>query len=121
MKYQKQKIIKNIFVVSIKMSNPLKDLKLSLEELKAIAKIRGIKDYKSMSEGEILSDFNLTKPAKKGQKPKANFFKATIEKIRKEVNEARHKFYKLEIKEIRKNLYKIENEKNLSESKVKEI
>ena len=31
------------------MSNPLKDLRLSLEELKAIAEIRGIKGYKSMS------------------------------------------------------------------------
>ena len=36
------------------MSNPLKDLKLSLEELKAIAKIRGIKGYKSMSEDEAI-------------------------------------------------------------------
>ena len=34
------------------MSNPLKDLELSSEELKAIAKIRG---NKSMSEDEILS------------------------------------------------------------------
>ena len=74
-----------------------------------------------MSEGEILSDFNLSKPAKKSKKPKTNFFKATIEKIRKEFNESRHKFSKLEIKEIRKNIYKIENEKNLSESKVKKI
>ena len=55
-----------------------------------------------MSEGEILSDFNLSKPAKKSKKPKTNFFKATIEKIRKEFNESRHKFSKLEIKEIRK-------------------
>ena len=36
------------------MSNPLKDLKLSLVELKAIAKIRSIKFYKSMSEDELL-------------------------------------------------------------------
>ena len=36
------------------MSNPLKDLELPLEELKAIAKIRGIKGYKGMSEDEIL-------------------------------------------------------------------
>ena len=32
------------------MANSLKDLKLSLEELEAITKIRGIKSYKSMSE-----------------------------------------------------------------------
>ena len=47
------------------MSNPLKDLELSLEELKAISKIRGIKGYKSMSEDEILSAFNLSKSTKK--------------------------------------------------------
>ena len=40
MKSQKQAIIKKIFfVLSIKMSNPLKDLKLSSEELKEIAKL----------------------------------------------------------------------------------
>ena len=33
------------------MSNSLKDLGLSLEDLKAIAKVRGIKDYESMSKG----------------------------------------------------------------------
>ena len=103
------------------MSNPLKDFKLSLEELKAIAKIRGIKGYKSMSGDEILSAFNLSKPAKKCKKSKANFSKARIEKIRKEFNKSRHEFSKLKIKEIRKTLYKIENEKNLSESKLKEI
>ena len=38
-KYQKQTMIKKIFfVLSIKMSNPLNGLELSLEELKAIAK-----------------------------------------------------------------------------------
>ena len=36
------------------MSNPLKDLELSSEELKAIAKIRSIKGYNSMSENELL-------------------------------------------------------------------
>ena len=41
--------------------------------------------------------------------------------IREEFNESRYKFSKLKIKEIRENLYKIENEKNLSESKIKEI
>ena len=54
-------------------------------------------------------------------KPKTSFSKAKIEKIRKEFNESRYKFSKLKIKEIRENLYKIENEKNLSESKIQEI
>ena len=50
------------------MLNSLKDLELSLEELKAIPKIRGIKGYKSMSEDDILSALNSSKPAKKGRK-----------------------------------------------------
>ena len=58
------------------MSNPLKDLKLSSEELKAIAKIRGIKGYKSMFEDEILSVLTSSKPVKKDKKPKTIFFKA---------------------------------------------
>ena len=57
------------------MSNPLKDLELSLEELKAIAKIRGIKGYKSMSEGELLNALNLSKPVKKVKIQKQSFLK----------------------------------------------
>ena len=102
------------------MSNSLKDLGLSSEKLKAIADIRGIKGYKSMSKGELLSALTPSKQAKKGKKPKTSFSKAKIEKIRKEFNESRYKFSELKIKEIRKNLYEIENEKNPSESKIKE-
>ena len=94
---------------------------LSAKGLKAIAKIRGIKGHKSMSEDELLSSLTPSKPVKKGKKPKTNFSKARIEKIRKEFNESRYKFSKLKIKETRENLYKIENEKNPSESKIKEI
>ena len=102
------------------MSNPLKDLKLSSEELKAVAKLRGIKGYKSLPKDELLSVLTLSKPVKKGKKPKTIFSKAKIEKIRKEFNESRYRFSKLKIKEIRKNLYEIENEKNPSGSKIKE-
>ena len=56
--------------------------------------------------------------AKKVKKAKTSFSKAKIEKIRKEFNESRYKFSELKIKEIRENLYEIENEKNLSESKI---
>ena len=94
------------------MSNSLKDLGLPSEELKATAEIRGIKGYKTMSKGELLSALTPSKQAKKGKKPKTSFSKAKIEKIRKAYNESRYKFSKLKIKEIRKNLYEIENEKN---------
>ena len=80
---------KNIFVHSIK-------IKLTIEELKAVAEIRGIKGFKSMSKNELPSALTL----KKGKKPKTSFSKAKIEKIRKEFHESRYKFSKLKIKEI---------------------
>ena len=70
-----------------------------------------------MSEDEVLKSLAPSILVKKSKKTKTNFSKATIEKIRKEYNESRYKFYKLKIKEIEKNLYEIENEKNPSESK----
>ena len=81
-------------------------LNLSRKELNVIAKIRGIKGYKSI----YVKNFDDTKP-------KVNFSKARIEKIRKEFNESRHEFSKSKINEIRRNLYEIENEKNLFASK----
>ena len=54
-------------------------------------------------------------------KPKINFSKPRIEKIRKEFNESKNKFSKLKINEIIRNLYEIENEKNLFAPKIKEI
>ena len=69
------------------MSNSLKDLGLSLEDLKAIAKVRDIKDYESMSEGELLSAITPSKKTEKGKKQKTDFSKARIEEIRKKINE----------------------------------
>ena len=103
------------------MSNQLEDLKLSLKELKVIPKNRDINGCKSLSEDELLSTLISSKPVKKGKKPKTNFSKARIEKIRKKINESRYKYSELKIKEIRKNLYARENERNPSESKIKEI
>ena len=100
---------------------------LSLSELKLIAKFRGIKGYKSMSEDELLSAFNAPESLKESEKnfvdtkPKLNFSKPRIEKIRKEFNESIHKFSKLKINENRRNLYEIENEKNLLTLKIREI
>ena len=53
-------------------------LNLSPKKLKAIAKIRGTRDHKSMSEDELLSALTSSKPVKKGEKPKKNFSKARI-------------------------------------------
>ena len=97
--------------------NPsLKDLDLSSKELKEIAKLlarkRGIKGYRSMPEEKLLSVLISSKPAKKSEKPKINFSKARIEKIKKEFNESRQKFSKSKINEIRKNLYEIKTKKN---------
>ena len=55
------------------MLNPLKDLGLSSEELNAIAESRGIKDYKSVSKGELLSALTPSKPAKKVKNQKQVF------------------------------------------------
>ena len=52
------------------MSNSLKDLGLSLEDLKAVAKVRGIKDYESLSEGELFTAITPSKKAKKQKKQK---------------------------------------------------
>ena len=80
-----------------------------------------------MSEDELLSALISSKPVRKREKnfddtkPKTNFSKARIEKIRKEFNESTHEFSKSKINDIRRNLYETENEKNLFASKIKEI
>ena len=45
-----------------------------------------------MSKGELLSALIPSKPAKKGKKPKTNFSKARIEKVRKDFNESKYNF-----------------------------
>ena len=58
-------------------------LDLSTKELKAIAKVRGIKGYKSMSEDELLDVLTLSKLVNKSEIPKKYFSKARVEKARK--------------------------------------
>ena len=80
----------------------LKDLSLSPEESKEIvellARIRGIKNYKSMSKCSFSSI-----PIRKDKKPKIS--KARIGEIEREFNELRHKFSNPKIKEIRKKTF----------------
>ena len=61
-------------------------LNLSLNELKLIAKSRGIKDYKSMSEERLLSSLTESESVKESEK---NFDDARIEKIKKDFNKLR--------------------------------
>ena len=51
-------------------------LDLSTKELKSIVKTRGIKGCKGMSEDGLFGALTLSKPVKKGNKPKTNFSKA---------------------------------------------
>ena len=84
-------------------------LKLTSDELKAIAEIRGIRGYESMSEERLLSSLNESESVKESDK---NFDDRSIEKIKKEFNKLRDRLSKPKIKEIRKDLYRIKNKKN---------
>ena len=89
------------------MPNPLsKGLNLSFKELKLLAKNRGIKGYKSMSEDDLLSTLKASE-----------LLKERIKEIRKKLKELKLKFSKSEKNEIRKNIYEIENGRNLFASK----
>ena len=74
----------------------LDDLKLSLDELRLVAKNRGIKGYKSMSEERLLSA--LSKP----KLIKNNVDDERLKKIREDLNKSRYEFFKSKIEDIRK-------------------
>ena len=82
-----------------------------------IAKIRGIKGYKSMSEERLTSSINESERVKESEK---NFDYAKIEKIKKDFNKLKDRLSNLKIKEIRTDLYRIENKKNLSTTTINE-
>ena len=90
---------------------------LSLDELKQIAKMRRIKNYKNMSKERLLSAHDKSESAES----KNNFDNARIKTIKEDLNKLTYVFSKSKIREIRKNLYEIKNPKNLSKSKIKEI
>ena len=87
-------------------------LDLSLNKLKAIAKIIGTKGYKSMSEKRLLSFLNELELVKESEN---NSDDARIERIKKDFNKLRDRLCKPKIKQITKNLYRIKN------TKIKEI
>ena len=110
------------------MINPsLKDLSLLLEELKEIAKKRGIKSYESMSEDSLLIALMSSKPVKKSEKnfddtkPKIHFSRPRIEKIKKEFNESSPTFSKSKINKITRTLYKTRKRKESFCTKHKKI
>ena len=83
-------------------------LKPSLNELKQIAKTRGIKGYKSMSEERLISSINESEPLKESE---INCDDARLENIKKDFNKLGDRISKSKIKEIRKDLFGIENKK----------
>ena len=83
-------------------------LKLPLNKLKQIAKMKGIKGYKSISEERLVSSLNESELVKEGEK---NFGHARIEKIKEKFNKLRDRLSKPKIKEIRKDLYRRKNKK----------
>ena len=87
---------------------------LSPDELKVIAKKRGIKDYENKFEDDLIKI--LSEPRKK-----LKLSKKSIKDIRKDLNKSRHMFSGSKIKQIRKNLYDIKNPRILSWSKINEI
>ena len=73
-------------------------LKLSLNKLEQIAKMRHIKGYKNMSKERLLSALSESELVES----KMNFDDKRLKKIREDFNELRDRFLKAEIKEIRK-------------------
>ena len=89
-------------------------LNLKLNELKLIAKGRGITCYESKSEDDLIKI--LCEP-----KSKTSLSKKEIRGIKENFSKLRYKFPKSKINKIRRSLYDIKNPKNLSKSKIKRI
>ena len=71
---------------------------LLLNELKQIAKMRRIKNYKNMSKERLLSALDESESAES----KNNFDNARIKKIKEDFNKLRYGLLKLKIKKIEK-------------------
>ena len=109
-------------------------INLSFDELRLIAQIRNISDYKNKSKEDLIKALSEPKPetpkpdTKPKPKPKpepepkieVKVNKKRLEKIRKDFDELRHKFSKKEIQEYRKAFYVAKNKKYLSKSEMNE-
>ena len=91
-------------------------LNLSLNELKLVAKSRGIKCCKTMSKERLLSA--LSESELESEKDSSD---KRLKKIRKDFNELRDRFSKPQLKKIRRNFFNIKKTKKLSTQKIKEI
>ena len=78
-------------------------LKLALNELKQIEKMRDIKGYKSMSEERLVSSI---KESESEEESENNFDGSRIKKIKKDLNKLRDRLSKPKIKVIRKYIHK---------------
>ena len=88
-------------------------INLPLNELKLMAKIRSVKDYKNKFEEDLIKI--LSEP-----KPKINLSKKIIKQIKKDFSRLRYGFSKSKINQFRGSLYNIKNIKNLSAPEIKE-
>ena len=86
-------------------------IKLSLNELRLIARDRNIQDYENKCEDDLIKI--LSKP-----KPKISITKKILKEIEKDFRELRHKFSKNEIGKFRKSFYNINNRRNLYASEI---
>ena len=77
-------------------------INLSLDELRLIAQNRNIRDYENKSKEDLIK-------ALSERKPKIKTDKKSLEEIRKDFNELRHKFSQKEIDKYRKAFYNIKN------------
>ena len=74
------------------------NLNLSMDDLKIFSKIKGMRDFKNMSEERLISSINESVKKKKEN----NFDDSRIEKIKIDFNELRDKLSKPKIKGLEK-------------------
>ena len=124
-------------------------INLSFDELRLIAQIRNISDYENKFKEDLIKALSEPKPERKPKpetpksetkpkpqtpkpeqkpqtpksqtpKPETRVNMRKLKKLRKDLDELRHKFSKKEIDTHRKAFYNVKNYKNLSISEIKE-